>query len=63
MELGEWHGVTTNTAGEVTRLILSGNKLQRCSLPAELGNLRNLTRLYLHRNALSGAIPPELGQR
>ena len=60
MELGEWHGVTTNTDGEVTRLILSRNNL-RGSLPAELGNLRKLTRLYLHQNALSGAIPPELG--
>ena len=58
--LGEWHGVTTNTDGEVTRLILRGNELSG-SLPAELGNLRNLTRLYLHQNALSGAIPPELG--
>ena len=60
MELGEWHGVTTNSAGEVTRLILRGNELSG-SLPAELGNLRNLTRLYLDKNALSGAIPPELG--
>ena len=58
--LGEWHGVTTNSAGEVTRLILRGNELSG-SLPAKLGNLRNLTRLYLDKNALSGAIPPELG--
>ena len=58
--LGDWHGVTTNTDGEVTRLILSRNNL-RGSLPAKLGNLRNLTRLYLHQNALSGAIPPDLG--
>ena len=59
-DLGEWHGVTTNTDGEVTQLDLSNNKLSG-SLPVALGNLRNLTHLYLHRNALSGAIPPDLG--
>ena len=60
MELGDWHGVTTNTAGKVTGLTLRGNELSG-SLPAKLGNLVNLTHLYLHQNALSGAIPPELG--
>ena len=58
--LGEWHGVTTNTDGEVTQLDLENNELSG-SLPVALGNLRNLTHLYLHRNALSGEIPPDLG--
>ena len=58
--LGEWHGVTTNTDGEVTQLDLRSNKL-RGSLPVELGNLRNLTQLYLQGNKLSGSIPPALG--
>ncbi|SVD34395.1 uncharacterized protein METZ01_LOCUS387249, partial [marine metagenome] len=30
-------------------------------IPAELGQLVNLTRLIIHNNQLSGAIPPELG--
>ena len=60
MELGDWHGVTTNTAGKVTGLTLVGNNL-RGSLPAKLGNLVNLMYLYLHQNTLRGAIPPELG--
>ena len=59
-DLGEWHGVTTNTDGEVTQLDLRSNKL-RGSLPVELGNLRNLTQLYLQGNKLSGSIPPALG--
>ena len=59
-DLGEWHGVTTNTDGEVTQLDLRSNKL-RGSLPVELGNLRNLTQLYLQGNKLSGFIPPALG--
>ena len=60
MDLDDWHGVTTNTAGKVTELDLENNELSG-SLPVELGNLRNLTHLYLHRNALSGPIPPDLG--
>ena len=38
MELGDWHGVTTNDDGEVTQLTLRGNELSG-SLPAKLGNL------------------------
>ena len=30
-------------------------------IPPELGNLANLTQLWLYGNELSGGIPPELG--
>jgi len=31
------------------------------SIPSEIGNLSNLTHLYLHSNSLTGPIPPEIG--
>ena len=58
--LGERHGVTTNSDGQVTQLSLRSNNLSG-TLPAAVGNLRHLERLYLDNNALSGAIPVELG--
>ena len=58
--MGEWHGVTTDSDGRVTRLWLAGNHLTG-SIPAELGNLANLTQLVLDRNQLTGEIPAELG--
>ena len=58
--LGEWHGVTTDAYGRVTRLELIENRLSG-TLPIELGNLANLTILYLSINQLSGPIPSELG--
>ena len=42
--LGEWHGVTTDSNGRVTRLELRENRLSG-TLPSELGNLANLTNL------------------
>ena len=58
--LGEWHGVTTDSAGRVTRLDLVGNGLNG-TLPSELGNLANLTYLRLGANRLRGSIPSSLG--
>ena len=69
--LGEWYGVDTNGPGRVIRLDLGGRWDSEAQvyiphgltgpIPPELGNLANLTGLYLGGNALSGPIPPELG--
>ena len=56
----EWHGVTTDANGRVTRLHLHENNLQG-PIPLELGNLTNLEELGLFGNGLTGQIPPELG--
>ena len=53
-----WYGVTC-TGDSVTILDLYANQLTG-SLPAELGNLINLTYLSLHTNQLAGTIPAEL---
>ena len=58
--IGEWQGVTTDNDGRVTQLTLGETNLVG-SIPAELGNLSNLSGLYLYRNRLSGEIPSELG--
>ena len=58
--LSEWHGVTTDSDGRVTELILTNNQLTG-TIPAELGDLTSLQRrlqnLYLHGNQLTGSIP------
>ena len=43
-----------------TILDLSNNQLTG-EIPSEIGNLTNLTDLYLYSNQLSGSIPPEIG--
>ena len=58
--LNQWHGVTTDANGRVTRLDLSGNGLSG-TLPSELGRLTNLEYLYLFTNQLSGSLPSSLG--
>ena len=58
--LGQWSSVITNDDGRVTGLELWDNDLSG-EIPAELGNLSNLTELNLSRNDLSGKIPAELG--
>ena len=57
--VGDWHGVTVGN-GRVTELRLSYNRL-RGAIPAELGDLANLTVLSLTGNELTGTIPLELG--
>ena len=58
--IGEWHGVTTDSNGRVTRLVLFANRLTG-EIPPELGGLSNLKELSLYSNQLTGEIPPELG--
>ena len=60
MPLGEWHGVTTDSDGRVIHLDLGFNRLSG-EIPAELGRLTNLERLWLVGNQLTGEIPAELG--
>ena len=57
--LSSWSGVTTNSAGRVTALVLNDNGLDG-TLPAALGDLSELEQLDLQDNALSGALPSEL---
>ena len=71
--LGDWYGVTTDTAGRVTELDLGGNELTGL-IPAALGDLELLQTLHLGgrrdptsgqwltTNALTGPIPDELGR-
>lgn len=56
--LDTWYGVKTDSDGRITELILSDNGLEG-RVPAELGDLKNLRRLYLDDNNLGGAIPLE----
>ena len=58
--IGQWLGVTTGPSGRVTVLNLTENQLSG-AIPAELGSLTNLQRLYLSDNLLTGEIPAELG--
>eukprot|EP00903_Cladosiphon_okamuranus_P014621 g13558.t2 len=68
--LDKWHGVTVpavipsdgvgNDAARVIKLDLSNNAL-RGPIPAEIGGLTALQRLWLHQNQLSGPIPAEIG--
>ena len=60
MPLGDWYGVTTDSAGRVLALDLPGNGLVG-TIPSELGRLSKLTRLWLSGNELSGSIPAALG--
>ena len=65
--LKEWYGITTNSAGRVTKLkfytykgFSYGNNLVG-TIPSELGNLPKLEELQIDNNRLSGAISPQLG--
>ena len=58
--VGEWHGVTTDNAGNVQRLVLSTNRLAGI-VPAAIGRLPHLRFLGLASNDLTGRIPARLG--
>ena len=52
-DIGTWYGVTTNSAGRVTKLDLYNNDLSG-EIPVELGQLTALRELDLRSNELSG---------
>ena len=57
--LSQWHGISTDSAGRVTEIDLSGpfgNGLMG-SMPEEIGQLSELIRLDLSGNDLSGGLP------
>ena len=64
-----WRGVVTDADGRVTELYLYSNVYLHGQIPPEIGNLTNLTKLWLHKNRtsryggryLSGQIPPSIG--
>ena len=57
--LGEWYGVTTNAAGQVSRMSLPSHILVG-KIPPELGQLAHLEHLNLSWNYhLEGPLPPE----
>ncbi len=59
-DLGEWHGVTTDADGGVTKLNLQGNNM-RGTIPHPMGQLTKLKTLKLSSNAaLSGPLPLDL---
>ena len=59
--LDDWHGVTADAEGKVTRLSLPGNGLNGV-IPPEIGMLVGLEQLNLSgNNSLRGSMPPELG--
>jgi Leucine-rich repeat (LRR) protein len=55
----QWFGITTNQ-GRVEKIEFVANQLTG-TLPASLGNLSQLTRLYLYSNQITGTIPTSLG--
>ncbi|MDE2974583.1 MAG: leucine-rich repeat domain-containing protein [Gemmatimonadota bacterium] len=58
--LDTWHGVFTDTAGNVTTLALQNNGVAARIAP-EIGMLRTLVVLSIYDNELTGPIPPEIG--
>lgn len=55
----EWYGVTCE-GGRVTGLELNSNRASG-NIPAVIGELRGLERLFLHSNNFMGVLPPEIG--
>ena len=58
-QVSDWFGITV-TENRVTKIELFSNNLEGI-IPAEIGNLLNLSFLHLSDNQLSGAVPPEIG--
>ena len=58
--LDQWHGVVTDSAGQVMWLSLPGNGLKG-TLPLVIGDLAALQYLGLADNQLTGPIPSQLG--
>ena len=56
---GDWYGVTC-ADGKVTELELTSNRAGG-RIPAVIGELRSLKRLFLQSNNFTGVLPPELG--
>ena len=61
LPLDRWDGVTTDSQGRVTKLVLDLNNINGPLLP-ELGLLSELTHVSLVFNSLTGPIPTEFGQ-
>ena len=60
--LGEWHGVTTNSSGRVTGLVMRHNDLTG-SLPSSLFNLASLIELDIGGNPfVEGPVPKALAK-
>ncbi len=58
-ELDSWYGIT-QFSGRVTELSLEKNNLTGI-IPIEIGDLQQLSLLYLNGNSLTGPIPSEIG--
>ena len=59
--LDEGKGISCNTAGHVTLIVLSSNNLFG-SLPAELGYLDSLIHICLNKNTITGSLPSTFGR-
>ncbi|XP_073061306.1 proline-rich receptor-like protein kinase PERK9 [Primulina eburnea] len=56
---GSFEGIACNEFGQVVNISLQGKGLSG-QIPPEIGQLKNLTGLYLHFNELHGVVPKEL---
>ena len=58
--LNQWYGISTNSQGQVSKIVLLSNQLTG-TIPSEINGLTELTELQLSGNQLTGAIPTEIG--
>lgn len=56
----DWFGITCDENGEVTHIVLQGNRLNG-EIPGEISLLRRLKTFDLSDNSVTGFIPTELG--